>query len=352
MTTFHDTWEASRDAFKAAVTAHPHGNALASVEIQPGYTLDYAFTGDPESARLLVYSSGLHGIEGYAGSAVQRALLARGEDCAALWLHSLNPWGMAHYRRVNESNVDLNRNFLKPGDPFAADDADYLSLSALLNPTHIGPLDLFYPRALAQIARHGLATLRNAVARGQYSVPEGIFFGGARPEATVVALTSHIVPLLQGRERVVWTDLHTGRGAPRSVVGFLDGLPDADQRRRAAAAYGDLLHAWEPGSELGYEMRGGMLPELARRVGPAGFHALTVEFGTASDIAILRALRLENWLVHHGPEALRGKGAPSGHAARKAMRAAFYPDDAAWQRAVLGHVDRVHRSALQLRDAD
>ena len=27
-----------------------------------------------------------------------------------LLIHSVNPYGMAHYRRMNENNVDLNRN--------------------------------------------------------------------------------------------------------------------------------------------------------------------------------------------------------------------------------------------------
>ena len=304
---FFETWEAARDAFRTAAAAHPHVGVSGAIEIVPGYTLDYAWTGEANAARVLVYSSGLHGIEGYVGGAVQCELLSQqesqrpGEGCAVLWLHSLNPWGMAHGRRVNESNVDLNRNFLPEDQAFEADDDAYDRLAGLLNPTHLGRLDPFYFNAALQIARHGLPTLRNAVARGQYSRPDGIFFGGNRHEATTRTLTDTVLPWLAGRERVVWIDLHSGRGARGDVVAFVDGAPTLAQGERAQQAFGDMLHAWEPGSALGYEMRGGMLPELARRHGTDRLEALTVEFGTAGDIPILKAMRAENWLFHHGP---------------------------------------------------
>lgn len=352
---FFDTWLGCKDAFLASLSNHPHAGTPGSIEIQPGYTLDYAWTGDPDASHVLVYSSGLHGIEGYVGGAVQRELLSLHEDAAVLWLHSLNPWGMARGRRVNENNVDLNRNFLAPEQAFAADDAPYLRLDSLLNPQKLGRFDPFYLHAGIQIARHGLPTIRNGVARGQYSRPKGIFYGGQQMEATTRAMTTEILPLLAGKERVVWIDLHSGRGAHGDVVAFVDGLPSDKQGTRAQAAFGDMLHAWEPGSELGYEMRGGMLPELARRHAdqgpPESFDALTVEFGTASDIAILKAMRAENWLFHHGPERVRGGQAPATHPHRQAMRAAFNPNDRAWQDGVLKHGHGVHRRAKSLLGA-
>ncbi|RZA08928.1 MAG: DUF2817 domain-containing protein, partial [Proteobacteria bacterium] len=52
--------------------------------------------------KVLISISGVHGIEGYAGSAVQASLL--GEDPSAegptlLFVHGVNPYGMKFYRR-------------------------------------------------------------------------------------------------------------------------------------------------------------------------------------------------------------------------------------------------------------
>jgi hypothetical protein len=36
-----------------------------------------------------------------------------GSDDAVVFVHALNPYGMAWLRRVNENNIDLNRNFME-----------------------------------------------------------------------------------------------------------------------------------------------------------------------------------------------------------------------------------------------
>ncbi|MCO4762014.1 MAG: DUF2817 domain-containing protein [Myxococcales bacterium] len=349
---FTDTWQQSKAAFIQAADSHPFAGGRGAFEIQPGYTLDYAWTGPADAERALVYSCGLHGIEGYAGGAVQRELLSHGENIRVLWLHSLNPWGMAHGRRVNEDNVDLNRNFLPEDSAFSADDAPYHRLEHLLNPVHIPRFEPYLLKVGFHIALKGLPTLRNAIARGQYSRPKGIFYGGSKRCQTTETMGRDVMALLDGVERVVWIDLHTGRGAKGDVVGFIDGQPNDTQRARIEQAFGDMLHAWEPGSELGYEMRGGMLPELAGRFGPARFDALTVEFGTGKDVAILRALRAENWLAHHGPQHLRGGKAPADHPVRRLMREAFNPDSDAWRKGVIAHGRSIHERACKLLQAD
>src|SRR5688500_14909024 len=65
-------------------------------------TVDVAILGDDRPDRAVVVSGGLHGVEGFFGSAVQAALL---EDRLAGWkppsgaavvlVHALNPYGFA-----------------------------------------------------------------------------------------------------------------------------------------------------------------------------------------------------------------------------------------------------------------
>jgi hypothetical protein len=64
---------------------------------------------------IIIHSSATHGVEGYAGSAIQLAILAQGvlpndDRPTIMFTHAVNPYGMKHYRRFNEHNVDLNRN--------------------------------------------------------------------------------------------------------------------------------------------------------------------------------------------------------------------------------------------------
>lgn len=337
---FSRSYEEARAAFAAAASSHPHLREHGKLVVTGEHTIDWALTGDPSGDELLVYTSGLHGIEGYAGSAVQRALLALGEARPVLWLHALNPWGMANFRRVNENNVDLNRNFLPEGAQYVADDAAYAALDPLLNPKHPPRRDLFLLRAGYHLVRHGMGTLRNAVARGQYSFPDGIFFGGQKVEATTRELRAFLPPRVGQRRRVVHIDLHTARGPRGDYVAFLE-KGDGTEKARAAGIFGQRLRAWEAGTADGYDMRGGMLPELMRRCPGVRYDAITLEFGTATDLQIVRALRAENQLHFFGRRT-------PDHPALHAMRRAFYPDDPAWQASVVGHAVPIHRQAERL----
>ena len=81
--------------------------------------IDTALLGNPFPENVVIVSSGLHGVEGFFGSAVQLAFLEQHAarlrlppDAAIILVHALNPFGFAWRRRWNEHNVDLNRNFL------------------------------------------------------------------------------------------------------------------------------------------------------------------------------------------------------------------------------------------------
>ncbi len=67
------------------------------------------------TGKLLVISSGVHGVEGYPGSAVQQMFLNELlssdviSEMGVLIIHGVNPYGFKFQRRVSENNVDLNR---------------------------------------------------------------------------------------------------------------------------------------------------------------------------------------------------------------------------------------------------
>ena len=67
--------------------------------------------------KLIIMTSGVHGIEGFAGSAIQRYFMNEVLDAellqntGVLLIHAINPYGFKFGRRVSENKVDLNRNF-------------------------------------------------------------------------------------------------------------------------------------------------------------------------------------------------------------------------------------------------
>ena len=217
----------ARERFLQA--ANEAGLAVAS-EVHPlagrdGETLalDVAVEGPAGASRLLLVSSGCHGVEGYAGSGVQVAMLRsvawrevlRRQGVAVAYLHALNPHGFSHGRRATHENIDLNRNFVDFSAPLPRNPG-YEALAPLLVPDR-WPAGMANLLGLAgHVLRHGLRHAQTAVSAGQYTHPDGLFYGGAAPSWSQLALRRVLRRLGGSATRLGWIDLHTGLG-PRGV---------------------------------------------------------------------------------------------------------------------------------------
>lgn len=298
-------------------------------------TIDAAILGSAQPRRAVVVSSGTHGVEGFFGAAVQLALLAREDllrlppDGALILLHAINPFGFDRVRRVNEDNIDLNRNFLLEGQPYTGAPEGYRSLEGLLNPASPpAPLDLFLPRMLATLAREGLSALKSAIAQGQYDYPRGIFFGGARESASKALLAEALPRWLAGAERVVHLDLHTGSGRWGTHVLAVPDAVDSPRFRFQQQLFGeDRVEGFDPNGVL-YEIRGSLGAWCAQVLpSPTEYHCLLTEFGTHWVVEVILALRQENRAWHYtDPDD------PRRDLARARLREVFCPADAHWRR--------------------
>jgi len=113
---FAADYRSARERFLRA--AERRGAALSAYAIEPRgargeeLSVDVAYVGPREPGILLVVSSGLHGVEGFAGSAIQHQLLTAQLDDLALpraagllLVHALNPFGFATLRRDVDPNA-------------------------------------------------------------------------------------------------------------------------------------------------------------------------------------------------------------------------------------------------------
>jgi len=329
---------AARNAFRACA-AHTELNAHNIAAPGPNgeaLSVDSAYLGSAIPSQLVVITSGIHGVEGYAGSALQQLWLAEfaGElppGTGVLIVHALNPYGFAHNRRVNEHNVDLNRNALItfPGPA----NAGYRSLNTWLNPTSPAPrLDDFTWRALRLLMRHGRATLVQAIAAGQYEFPQGLFYGGREREPSLTIFADLIAaPRFANVQRVIHLDLHTGLGRYSHYQLLLEELPGTQEFEFLMRGFGAQAVKSDHASNATNYSAHGILPTLTRRAFLNAFTlAATIEFGTFGPATLLRILRAENRVYHYGAHY-------SGGAARirEALRDALAPHDPAWRKSVI-----------------
>ena len=349
---FSPDYATARARFRVAVT--DAGGELTPLELSakgPGgedLTIDVAWFGSPRASRAFVHTSGTHGVEGFAGSAVQlQWAIEQSQTCprdiAIVFVHVLNPYGMAWLRRVNEHNVDLNRNFLPPGQAYAGAPDGYAQLDRLLNPGPKGS-PVFLVRAGWLIARRGMPALRQAVAGGQYVNPQGLFYGGASREEGPRLVERFVRERLGGLERLVAVDMHTGLG-PFAVETVLVGSDDDEAAGvdRMEAIFGRRVSSMDPERGPAYRVSGMYGAIYPRLLPDASVSVVGQEFGTYGPLRILRALRAENRWHHHGAGTL-------DHRSKQTLKEMFAPAAARWRSALLRRSRHVIERARRLLD--
>lgn len=305
----------------------PNGEVLA---------IDTAYVGAARPRRLLIVCSGTHGVEGYAGSALQQQWLENfttplPRDCGCLLIHALNPYGFAWSRRVNENNVDLNRNALEcfPGPPNPA----HARLAAWLNPPSAPTFpDFFLLHGALLIARHGFSSLRQAIVEGQYEHANGLFYGGNRTEASIEILSRILrADAWSDAERIVMIDIHTGIGRFATYKLMVEIAPEAQPYREMTQWFGsEAMASSRPAGSLAYRVSGGLTDHVARLFAPRPVYAAVLEFGAAPPVRTLAALRRENRAHHYAHRHERAL-----QQARSELREVFSPSDEVWRAQVL-----------------
>lgn len=286
---FSQSYREARRRFLDAARAHPRfdrewSRSFGDAGGAPLATDAVLIRGREPTRDLFVATSGLHGVEGFAGSAIQLAIL---EDATArdfahdiLLIHAVNPFGFHYKRRVNRDHLDLNRNGLTGGEPEF--NAGYERVRRLFNP---GRSLVGRPLAQRWIMARLLAraavdkeTVKRAFLAGQYSDPSGPFYGGTAVSAELENAAAILEEVCGDYDIMGHLDLHTGYG----VRGRGHLLCHSEDTRRVWVALGFEPEPLQGGAN--YKMSGQMISYLRRRLNKARSSLLylpvLLEFGT------------------------------------------------------------------------
>ncbi len=311
----------------ARCDSYPH--PLLGVEGE-ALAVDVAALGPAEAELVIVVVCATHGVEGYCGSALQTHWLTYcasdlPADVRLLMVHGLNPYGFSWVRRVNEDNVDLNRNFVDWHVP-APENYDYTTVHDLVVPaTWDEQAQADSTSALFGFVNEwGLDRLQAVLSGGQYRHPDGVFYGGTAPVWSHRWLRHWAAEALSDASEVRIIDLHTGLGPWGVGELIVSPAPGDAEFVRAAAVWGDVrsMHGGDSVSAV----LDGDWSNVAHQFAPqATVIAVSIEYGTVDLIAVMQALRADAWLHARGDP--RG---PDAAAIRAQVRAAFADDDPAW----------------------
>ncbi|DBA03195.1 TPA: hypothetical protein N0F65_003915 [Lagenidium giganteum] len=276
-------------------------------------TMDFAVL-EGSKENVLVHISATHGNEGYAGSAIQCALLEQlkqqeqrplEERPTVIFLHAMNPFGFANNRRTNVNNVDLNRNFLSPeefhervmADPNEFGYADATDVLHPRDPSHWR--DSFWLKSSPWEFALGLPRIKRAGVCGNYHFPQGLFYGGTELQPELKHFRQFLLDHLdlERLQRFSLVDVHTGLG-PTGYDTIIILHSKQDPKRVVA-----LGSRRESAVIQGYDRVSGVVCQGIATLLPKHVKNICAaqEFGTVPFIFGIKILIEENAMYFHQP---------------------------------------------------
>ncbi len=300
---FPRTYEASRQRFrdhllairniwpKAKLNAHHHDSGS-------DLTTDWIYAPAASGPRkLLIFTTGEHGIEGYVGAAMLEFFIQlylpkiNPTETGILLVHAINPWGMKSFRRTNQNNVDLNRNFVADKqDLDPAFNPAYSVLENFLNPPAANQSTWWqttkkWGHLIKLLLKHGESHLRAATLLGQYQSPRGLYYGGTEIQAETQFMMDLYRQFIGQYDQVVHLDMHTGYG-PRYQMSLVNSVHETRPSAELSTEFNYPLIVNTTPNEF-YAMRGDMIDfvyHLAHNEFPAKrLYSTSFEFGTFGD---------------------------------------------------------------------
>jgi len=310
--------------------------------------IDAAWIGPRSAKHVLLTTSGTHGVEGFYGSGCQIGWLRDGHarrlpaGTAMLMVHATNPYGFSWLRRVNEDNIDINRNFLEfdrrlPANP------GYFEIASTLTPEHWNETveKEVQERLAAWSRRVGRKAAAAAISAGQHTHPNGLFYGGTGPSwshRTVHQIAAHF---LEQVEQLCVLDFHTGLGPPGYSEMICRHPPDSEALAKARRWFGDAVTSPAAGESESPVIEGNLRMGFAHLLPDAEVIAAAIEVGTVGADEVTMALIGDNWLHLHGNAA-----SPQAQAIKTRIRRAFYPDTDEWREACYPRAVEIQQQAL------
>ena len=329
------TYREAREKFLRACDKYrlhidQYGNrAVAGADGEALYT-DVAVIGATDARKVLIISSGTHGVEGYCGSALQLHALEQGlheqidGDCVCYIVHAVNPYGFSYHRRVNEDNVDLNRNFIDFTQPLPGN-SNYLVLKNFIAEyLKVSDTRTVHDAIAAYVEKFGEKNYQDALTSGQYTDETDIYFGGKQAACSNITWMNFLNRAVLHATHVIHIDIHTGLGpfGKQTLIYTCD--PAKPAFAMACECYGkdNLLL---PGTELTPHVNGPLASSFNMLSDKTHVIGVAPEFGTVSLHQMLGTLIDENtsWDVDYEDSSKR-------QYMINRMRQCFCPDDPGW----------------------
>ena len=321
-------------------------------------TIDFCFIpGSKKADKIIILSSGVHGVEGYTGSAVQlffmdnyinKELL---EKTSVLLIHSVNPYGFKYTRRVTENNVDLNRNSGIDKELYQTKNEGYSKVFDLINPKEkANPGSIanrfFFVKAIKNIIKESMPVLRQAVLQGQYEFPEGMYYGGNDFEPQIESLVPIIDTICNPYKIVFAIDLHTAYGERGKLHLFPNPVEESVKKRMEIIFEGFQID-WGDSDDF-YTYSGDFAGYIGKVNNDKVFIPMLFEYGTMDSQTTIGSIKSLHVMI------LENQGEQYGFESEEDMKKVkndfmemYYPSSDAWKSHIIDETKIIFDKSLK-----
>jgi hypothetical protein len=348
---FHETYQDCRKAFISSAMEVSEkydsvhiGKFMVESKVDKDLSVDWCYIpASVHNDKLLIINSGLHGIEGYTGSAIQLMVMDKIlnakqlENMGILFIHGLNPYGFKYHRKVTENNVDLNRNCVTPSDRHKSKNEGYEKLTDLLMPEgNVNSVSMrnqyFYLLAIYKIIRESMPVLRQAALQGQYDFDKGIYYGGQEYEPQIALLKPFLKEKMDEYNMVLNVDLHTAYGERGKMHLFLNPIDDVSVKNGIETLFKNVQIDWGGGKDF-YTIKGEYLGWANSLADKKTFcMPMLFEFGTLNSQTTFGSLKSIQVMINENQGAHYGfKNTKSEVEVKKHFDEMYYPSSPVWR---------------------
>ncbi len=354
---FSDSYEESRQKFLEMTKDFK----VESIRLKNKLYIDFAIKERKKKKTLIIIVAGTHGVETYLGGAAQQILLQdylpKIKNASICLIHCLNPYGFKHDRRVNENNVDLNRNAIYderlmigvPNTFFANAWTDSLLFMKINRPrTHrIIERIKYYSLVLKSIRKDGLKNTINLSVRGQNTYPKSVSYRGVKLEDSLLHFRTYIEEKTKGYDEAILIDIHSGIGRKYEVHGYTNQEPNTEEYKKLKKT----LKKIKSRQKLPIKKPIGSISDLFLARSRAKKNTdLTLEYGTIPQLSTrfvfeyLGRLNIEeNQVFYHGNEKQKER-------IRKKYRRAYAPKDTVFKKSLIRKTKKFYEKLIQEYD--
>jgi hypothetical protein len=355
---FSDSYEDGREKFLAVceenkLSVESHINPCSHSPTGGELAMDVVWCGLNNASRVLVVTTGTHGLEAATGSATvlqwlnEKNYLKLPKNCAVLIVHTVNPFGWAFNSRTNEDNVDLNRNFLDHNKIYPSNDK-YQELYDLINVTKLSSESLH--QAIEKFHQYevdeGKFAAIQAITAGQYTDAEGLGYGGNQASWSKNKLIEIVQSKLNKAQKIVSIDWHTGIGEYGKPFFISIDKTDSLSYKLATQWWHTTIHSESVfGDGLKPDYTGLLMQNLneeMQNLNGAQVLSVVIEMGTYELDSMLQALIIDNYLRRTS----NANETQNNFDYRLRLVERFYPSMPEWRNSVLIHSERIYRQAL------